>query len=259
MKKYILLIIISLLYTLTFAHSKNAVVSRPIPSTIVVNQSTNTVNYVQNGNNISSMASITKLMTAMVVLDHISNLQTKMYSSRFHHGRKEFTVNELLNLLLIRSDNYAAEILSRNIFKTRDEFIAAMNTKAKSIGMTNAYFADPSGLDYDNKATVQDIATMVSAANKYSTIQEISSKKNLAFKVETKKGTRLVKKPNTNHVILNEFSNIILSKTGTTLAAGKCVVLTVVRNSQTFIIVVLGRPNSMQRDREVRRILKGLQ
>lgn len=256
MKKYIILTILSFLCVSSLAHSK--IVPTPIPSAIVLNHSTNSIGYAQNSNTVSSMASITKLMTAMIVLDNIPNLQSKVYSPRFYLGRKEFTVEELLNLLLVRSDNYAAEILSRTVLTSRDNFIAAMNTKAKQIGMTSAVFADPSGLDYNNKATAHDIATMVSVANQYTTIQTISSKKTLAFKVETKKGSRLVKKPNTNHVILNEFSNIILSKTGTNNAAGKCVVLTINKNSQTFIVVVLGRPNSMQRDREVRNILKRL-
>lgn len=253
MKKSII-IFLSLLYAVAFANNGHTLNQ----SVIVLNQTTNSIDYIQNGSKISSIASITKLMTAMIVLDNISNLETKMYSSRFYLGRKEFTVNELLKLLLIRSDNYAAEILSRNTLKSREEFIASMNTKAKQIGMSSALFADPSGLDSNNKATAQDIATMVSVANLYPYIQQISSKKYLSIKTYTKKGQTILQKKNTNFDILTEFNNITLSKTGTTNAAGKCVVLSVVKNNQTFIIVILGEASSAKRNQRVRKLMKEL-
>ena len=263
MKKHIILTIVtSLLFATSAAghYTKKTTTPQPIQSAFVLNQTTNTPSYFYNSEAPCSMASITKLMTAMVVLDVVQqNLQQKIQLKNFYLGRKEFTVEELLDLLLVRSDNYVAEILSRNFLSNRDEFISAMNRKAKQIGMTSARFVDPSGLDYRNQASAQDIATMALVASEYSSIHKAGSKKEIAVKVGSKKGTKVVKKINTNYTILNEFNNIFLSKTGTTDAAGKCVALVVKYLNQTYVVVVLGKPNRIQRDQEIRKILHSLQ
>jgi D-alanyl-D-alanine endopeptidase (penicillin-binding protein 7) len=263
MKKHIILTIVTSLMFATSAaghYSKNLKTLSPIYSTYVLNQTTNSPSYAYNSTKICSIASITKLMTAMIVLDTVQhNLQHKIQLKNFYLGRNEFTVAELLDLLLVRSDNHVAELLSKNLLNDRAEFIAAMNRKAKQIGMTRSTFVDPSGLDYRNQATAQDIATMVLVASEYPSIHKSSSKRNISVKVKTKKGVKLIKKPNTNYAILNEFNSIILSKTGTTDAAGKCVVLVLKHLNQTYAVVVLGKPNKAHRDREVRKILHSLQ
>lgn len=263
MKKHIILTIVTGLLWATSAaghYSKNPAASTPIQSAFVLNQTTNTSNYFYNSDAICSIASITKLMTAMIVLDIVQhNLQHKVQLKNFYLGRKEFTVEELLDLLLVRSDNYVAEILSRNFLNNRDEFIAAMNRKAKQLGLTSATFVDPSGLDYQNQASAKDIAIMALAASEYIGIHNASSKKEIKIKVSTKKGAKFIKKTNTNYTILTEFNTIFLSKTGTTDAAGKCVALVIKYLNQTYAIVVLGKPNRIQRDQEVRKILRTLQ
>lgn len=261
MKKIIILVCTSLLCTLVLAGNpkkkvKNYII--PAQSTMVLNQTTNSTVYSHNADTLCSMASITKLMTAMIVLDTHPNLQDKIQLKTSYLGRNEFMLEELLDLLLVRSDNYVAEILSKNFLDNRSNFIAAMNYKARVIGMQGANFEDPSGLNSNNKATAQDIAIMVLTAGNYSVIRKISSQKQINVKVQTKNGIKTINKPNTNHIILNEFSNIVLSKTGTLDAAGKCLTLIAIDHNNTYVIVILGKPNRIQRDQEARKILHDL-
>jgi len=210
MKKFIILLCFGVLCTATLAGQpkKRQKVARPAQSIIVLNQTTNKITHIHNANTVRSMASITKLMTAMVVLDTIANLENLIKLKRSYLGRSEFTIRELLDLLLVRSDNHVAEILSRKILTNRSAFITAMNYKASSIGMSNATFIDPSGLNPNNKATAKDIATLVMAANTYTTIREISSQKQIDIKVQTKHQIKTINKFNTNYAILNEFDNM---------------------------------------------------
>ncbi len=236
------------------AHGAKKQPPAPNRSVIVINQSTNQITHEYNADLPRSMASITKVMTAMVVLDTLPNLYDRIKLKVAYLGKREYTVKEMLDLLLVRSDNNIAEILSKNFLAGRDNFIKAMNVKAQQIGMTTAKFVDPSGIGAGNRATAKDIARMVLISASYPAIRD-SSQPIIELETGDKKGYRTVSLHNTNYRILNEFNNVIVSKTGTTSAAGKCVAMVVEQKGQTYAVVVLGEPNGARRDTEARNLI----
>lgn len=241
--------------TSAFANKKRTK-PEPMPeqSVMVYNYSTNSVTHERNADLPRSMASITKVMTAMVVLDTLPNLYQKVKLKTAYLGRREYTVKEMLDLLLVRSDNNIAEILAKNFLDNRNAFIQAMNDKARKIGMSTAEFVDPSGLLAGNRASARDIATMVIASASYPAIRE-TTKVTMEFEAATKKGYRTVSLHNTNYRILNEFNNIVVSKTGTTNAAGRCVAMVVEQQGHTYALVIMGEPNGARRDIEARNLI----
>lgn len=223
-------------------------------SILLINQNEGQVIVENNADTIHSMASITKLMTAMVVLDQSPDLAKKITLKSPYLGKKAYTVNELLDLALIRSDNHAAEVLSKNFYSNRKSFIEAMNYKALTLGMLSARFVDPTGLGADNSATAKDIAKMVFASGQYPDIRRSVQK---TVEVTSRQGskTRTVSISNTNKDILAEFDNILVSKTGTTTRAGKCLALLVEKAGQVYAIVILGEPNKIKRDHQARTLI----
>lgn len=189
------------------------------------------------------MASLTKLMTAMVSLDYDRNL-----SNKIGNRSKE----ELFKALLVRSNNDVAELLSKNYPGGRKAFIEAMNNKAHSIGMSDTHFDDPSGRIKSNVSTAQDVAMMVTAAYTYPEIKRISTYKSLYSEHKVKKAkkykTVVAQQPNTNYMILNEFgSRIEVSKTGFTNPAGYCVGVVVRHDNQPYVLVIMGARNPKHR------------
>jgi len=228
--------------------------TRAEPSAVVINHSTGETIYSHNDERPHSMASITKLMTAMVVLDTRPDVNKIMHLKTAHQGRTDYSLKEMLELLLVRSDNRIAEILSRNFHSNRPSFIAEMNVKAQRLGMSTAHFVDPSGLDAGNQASARDVATMILASATYPEIKE-SSKRSLEWSTATKKGLRIISLFNTNYKILSEFQNVVVSKTGSTNAAGRCVAMVVEQLGQTYAVVVMGETNGIQRDIKVRYLM----
>lgn len=226
-------------------------------SILVSKQNPDQASMEKNADRVRSIASITKLMTAIVVLDQLQDTLRKVFLKQSYMGRKEYTVRELLTLMLVGSDNHAAEILSKNIVGSREEFIRLMNQKAVNLGMTQAEFRDPTGLSSGNLATAKDIARLVFAAGSYKEIRE-TTRANYELTIYDKQ-PRTVSISNTNKDILKEFDNILVSKTGTTSAAGKCLALLVERNGQQYAVVILGEPDKRKRDTEARNLLLNLQ
>lgn len=223
-------------------------------SIMVLNQSTNSVVHERNVDQPRSMASITKIMTAMVVLDTLPNLYDRVTLKTPYLGRRQYTIKEMLDLLLVRSDNYIAEVFSNNFLGGRDDFIQAMNAKARQLGMTTAEFVDPSGLNAGNRASARDVARMVLVSATYPDIRH-TTVATMDLETPTKKGVKLVSLRNTNHRILSEYTNIVVSKTGTTNAAGKCVAMVVEERGQTYAVVIMGEPTGQHRDSEARNLL----
>lgn len=188
----------------------------------------------QNQYMIRPMASITKLMTAIVSLD------TYSLDDKIKTGRRSFvTVESLLKSLLIRSDNSAAEMLARNHPEGRSKFIEAMNLRAWQMGLTYTRFDDPSGISAGNVSNAAELSRLVYAAGAYPFIKQASSV------VET----------NTNQTILAEFKDIVVSKTGFTTKAGRCLALLVDKGHVQYAIIVLGEPTKQVRDNLVRNLL----
>jgi D-alanyl-D-alanine endopeptidase (penicillin-binding protein 7) len=203
--------------------------------------------YSKNGQMVMPIASITKLMTAMVVLD--ANLpmdvevsvaeddpnSVKRAKSRLRVGMT-LTRGEMLRLALMASENRAALALARSYPGGVEAVVAAMNAKARALGMENTRFFDPTGLDSDNVSTAQDLVKMVSAARDYPLISQYTTTS--SHSVDNLSG-RTMRFSNTNPLVRNASWDIGLSKTGFINEAGQCLVMQATINHRPVIIVLL--------------------
>lgn len=233
--------------------------SQAKPATLVYNLSTNQIVKQEGDNTPRPIASITKLMTAMVFLDSSIGLG-QVFSLNRKVGtalpQKEYSALELLYALLVRSDNAAAETLAENYSGGRHMFIWAMNRKAQDLGLHQTRFIDPSGLGVFNISTLYDVSIMLKTANSYELIRSISTQQEI--KLSTNKKPYWINLSNTNNSMLTQFKNIVVSKTGFTNLAGFCVVLVLNKQGHEFAVVVLGEKNKAQRQSTVSRIIQQL-
>lgn len=207
-------------------------------SILVYDNTTKTSIIEQNKEVIRPMASITKLMTAIV------SLETYNLSDRIKLGKQTYsTVEDLLKQLLVRSSNVAAEILAKNHPQGRDKFVERMNQRAREMGLVYTRFDDPSGLSAENVTTANELVQIVLAAGADPNIRQYSTL------------TQLNKQPNTNKNILTEFNYIAVSKTGFTSKAGRCLAMLVDKDSQQYVIIILGEPTKSQRDTVAKNLL----
>jgi len=216
-------------------------------SYLVYNDTKNVNVYSRNIEQVRPIASVTKLMTAMVTLNYDLNLDRKLKINSKVGGtlprNKQYTREELLNAMLVRSDNSAAETLASDYPGGRQAFIRDMNKFATYNNMKSTNFDDPTGLSANNISTATDLAAMISKAAQYTFIREISTKKQVEIDVPYKKVHRKLVLNNTNRPILFGFEDIVVSKTGFTSRAGFCLGLAVERNNQRYAIVILGTNN----------------
>ncbi|MDK9724986.1 MAG: D-alanyl-D-alanine endopeptidase [Sterolibacteriaceae bacterium MAG5] len=230
-------------------------------SALVTDQISGAVLYEKSADSVVPIASITKLMTAMVALDANPSLQEiltigeedvdtlKGTHSRLHVGTR-LTREEMLNLALMSSENRAASALSRHYPGGREAFIAAMNRKTQALGMTDTQFADPTGLTASNVSSARDLAKMVAAAYQYPLIREFST----MAEREVMVGRRHQMFRNTNSLVKSPSWEIGLSKTGYINEAGKCLVMHTWLNSKPTIIVLLDSWGKMTRIGDANRI-----
>ena len=230
---------------------------------IVVNQNTGEVIYEKNADVRASIASLTKLMTAMVVLDSGLDLnkeikltkadidRVKRTTSRLPIGTK-LTKYELLKAALISSDNRAAFALSRSYPSGRKGFINAMNVKAIQLGMQNSQFRDPTGLDKRNISTAKDLLKLVRAAYQYSVIRDLTTTPSESIKIGRKRNS--IGFNNTNPLVRKGVWDIGLSKTGFIRESGRCLVLQTIINEEPIIIVLLNSYGKLTRFADVKRI-----
>jgi D-alanyl-D-alanine endopeptidase (penicillin-binding protein 7) len=196
------------------------------------------------------IASLTKVMTAMVYLDANPGLDESMSLSKRLVGylpRRIYTSQELLTALLVWSDNAAAETLAENYPGGRTAFLAAMNAKAQTLGLTNTYFDDPSGLSRQNVSTAAEVAQMLITAQSYPVIKEISTKKQAEVQINSNRKKSGLLRPNTNFQTLNQISDVVLSKTGYTTPAGFCMGIVIEQSQRIYVLVVLGAKNKLDR------------
>ena len=194
------------------------------------------------------IASITKLMTAMVILDASLPMDEKitiakadrdliqLTASRLETGAR-LTRDQMLRLALMASVNKAANALARTWPAGEKAFIQAMNRKAKKLGMKSSQFADPAGLDPGNIASAQDLAKMVHAALKYPLIREATTTRSLEVRPYKRRGE--LRYVNTNRLMKNKKWTIEVSKTGYLNEAGRCLVMQVEIANQPMVIVLL--------------------
>lgn len=204
--------------------------------------------YGKNENAIQPIASITKLMTAMVVLDSGISMDEKititkedrdlirLTGSRLEYGAS-LSRREMLLLAIMSSENRAATALGRTYPGGMDNFIAHMNRKAKALGMDNSQFADPAGLRAENVSTASDLAKMIVAAEDYDLIREAST--TTRKDVYPYRGRGNLTYGNTNRLLKNKNWDIELSKTGYINEAGRCLVMQANIEGEDVSIVLL--------------------
>ncbi|MFI4887896.1 MAG: D-alanyl-D-alanine endopeptidase [Burkholderiales bacterium] len=204
--------------------------------------------YAKAANEVTPIASVTKLMTAMVVLDAQQPLDEtldidmgdfdylKGSRSRLRMGTM-LSRREMLRLALMSSENRAASSLARHYQGGVPAFVAAMNFKAASLGLTHTHYSDPTGLSPENVSTASDLAKLVQAAAEYPMIREFTTTPSQL--VEMSSTGRTLGFNNSNALVKNQAWDITLQKTGYIREAGKCVVMLVNIASKPFVIVLL--------------------
>jgi D-alanyl-D-alanine endopeptidase (penicillin-binding protein 7) len=218
------------------------------PSILVLDMERDHVIMGQNTNVIRPIASITKVMTAMVSLSHDPNLDRRIHvTAASHLGAGMHTRRDVITAMLVRSDNEASEALARDYPGGRDAFVRAMNRRARAMGLDHARFRDASGLHAGNLATAGEVAQIMIDSLRYPIIPETSIQRQALFEHNRGGRIRQILLPNTNRPLLYEFDSIIASKTGFTRVAGWCVGLVVQRADRRVVIVVLGADTKQQR------------
>jgi D-alanyl-D-alanine endopeptidase (penicillin-binding protein 7) len=234
---------------------------------LVFDQQTQRPLYNKHGQVVVPIASITKLMTAMVVLDahlpmdqeitvdedHLNKI--KRAKSRLRVGMT-LTRGEMLRLALMASENRAALALARSYPGGMPALVAAMNAKARALGMENTQFFEPTGLDSDNVSTAQDLVKMVAAAGRYTLIHQYTT--TASHSVDNLNG-RTMRFGNTNPLVRNASWDIGLSKTGFINEAGQCLVMQATINHRPVIIVLLDSWGKRTRVGDANRIRKWME
>lgn len=235
---------------------------------LILNQNTGEVIYAKNTDLVAPIASITKLMTAMVMLDAHQSLDEDLYisqqdvdylkgtSSRLAVGSR-LTRSDMLQLALMSSENRAASALAHNYPGGKDAFVQAMNIKAQELGLTHTRFTDPTGLDSENISTAEDLAKMVQAAYEYPEIRLATTSPSHEAYV----GDRAVPMSftNTNGLVRGSDWQIGLSKTGFINEAGRCLVMQAVIAGEPMIVVLLGSHGKFTRIGDANRIRKWME
>lgn len=216
-------------------------------SALVVDSDGNVI-YGKDVDTIRPIASITKLLTVMVVLDSGTDLDEKitvtkadrdtvqLTGSRLQFGAA-LTRREMIMLAIMSSENRAAAALGRNHPGGTGAFVARLNEKAARLGMSNSRFADPAGLKVENQSTASDLAKMVGAAYGYPLIRRASTTQRLEVRPYANRGPLVY--GNTNRLLKNSSWDISLSKTGYLNEAGRCLVMQATIDGEPVSIVLL--------------------
>lgn len=232
---------------------------------LVVNQNTGEVKYAKHANTSTPIASITKLMTAMVVLDAQQPMDEIIYISdqdvdTIKGTRSRLPVgsslhrSDMFQLALMSSENRAAFSLSTNYPGGRSAFVKAMNTKALSLGLMHTHFAEPTGLMYQNTSTAEDLYSLVAAAYQYPEIRAATTTTLYEIYIDGNEHPTMFK--NTNSLVRDGALEIGLSKTGYINEAGRCLVMQTVMAGEPVIVVLLDAAGTNKRTGDVNRIRK---
>jgi D-alanyl-D-alanine endopeptidase (penicillin-binding protein 7) len=228
---------------------------------IIQDQETGEILYGKNASAVAPIASITKLMSAMVVLDAGLDLQENITISsadldalRGTHSRLKpgasLSRDELLRVALMASENRAAAALGRSYPGGIDAFKRAMNHKAQMLGMNGSHFDDATGLSSANVSSAEDLVKLVRAAHQYELIRSYTTMTGHEVHV----AGRPLAYRNTNRLVANGSWNIGLSKTGFTNDAGRCLVLQAKLAERQVIIVLLDSWGKLSRIGDAKRI-----
>lgn len=228
---------------------------------VVANHRTGEVISERNGNRVMPIASLTKLMTALVVLDanlRLNEMLTvtnadidriKGTGSRLAIGSK-LSRAEMLHIALMSSENRAASALARHYPGGQRAFVEAMNAKARMLGMWNTRYADSTGLNPRNVSTAQDLAKLAAAAASYPLIRQYSTDQQSYVRTNKRQLHYL----NSNRLIREGQWEFTLSKTGYIREAGRCLVLGTKVNHEPVIMVLLNAETTNDRVADAKRI-----
>jgi len=215
-------------------------------SALVQDAGTGEIVYGKNADAVVPIASITKLMTAMVILDAGLDLDEQIVLSKedavgMKGSRSRLRTGlaisrgDLLLLALMSSENRAAAALGHSFPGGLEAFADAMNAKAAALDMAHSHFVEPTGLSPANVSTAADVAKMVRAAHEYELIREYSTKDRATVRASG----RPLNYGNTNGLVRSKYWDIDLSKTGYISEAGRCLVMHVRLASKDLIVVLL--------------------
>jgi serine-type D-Ala-D-Ala endopeptidase (penicillin-binding protein 7) len=230
-------------------------------SVLIIDQSDSSVLYSRHPDVAMPIASITKLMTALVVLDakqpldeliQITDADRDMPKGSFSRLTVGTTLSrgDLMHLALMSSENRAAHALGNNYPGGMPAMVAAMNAKAAELGMVSSHFVDPTGLSSQNVASPEDLTKLVIAASHNPSIREYSTDQRYAVKVRR----HMVEFHNTDNLVANPAWNIIVQKTGYISEAGKCLVMAAVIEGRSVVIVLLDSLGKYTRVADAKRI-----
>jgi D-alanyl-D-alanine endopeptidase (penicillin-binding protein 7) len=214
------------------------------------------------------IASLTKLMTALVILESGLSLDEPIKVTREDRDRLRgtksrlgfnavFTRHDLLYAALGASDNRAAAALARTYPGGEDAMFRAMNAKAQQLGMTQTRFVDASGLHNGNVSTANDLVRLVNETHKHELIQTMTTTP--SFRVTDRNTGRQVAFRNTNRLVHRHSWDIALSKTGYTAAAGNCLIMQTTIAERPLTIVLLNSWGKLSRYGDARRIQQWLE
>lgn len=232
---------------------------------LVVDQDTNQVLLSKNPDAVLPIASITKLMTALVVVEAGQSMDepvsigqedveaTANNRSRLRAGT-QLPRGEMLRLALMSSENRAANSLSRHFPGGAEAFVAAMNRKAEQLGMRDTRYVEPTGLSADNRSSATDLSVLVRAASNHQLIRELSTSREAQVAV----GSRQVQFHTTNRLVTDPTWEIALQKTGYITAAGRCLVMQAQLAGRRLTMVLLDSAGKYSRLGDAERIRKWL-
>ena len=233
---------------------------------LVMDQDTNEVMLSKNPEAVLPIASLTKLMTALVVVEARLPLDDaitityddvdteKNSSSRLAVG-STLSRGELLHLALMSSENRAAHALGRTYPGGLSAFVSAMNAKARLLGMHDTRYVDPTGLNSGNQATARDLAMLAKAAYQQPLIRELSVSPEHAVRL----GSRQLQFRNTNSLVRSPSWDIGLQKTGYIVEAGRCLVMQASMAGRKFIMVFLDSAGKYSRQADAERVRRWIE
>ncbi|MGL5759400.1 D-alanyl-D-alanine endopeptidase [Plesiomonas sp.] len=260
-----------LVTNITPAEASDSSLKLASASALVIDTHKGKTLYAKNPNKVVPIASVTKLMTALVVLDAKQNLNEiitvdqrdrdtlKNTHSRIKFGTK-ITRRDALLLALMSSENRMASALGRHYPGGKPAFVKAMNRKAKALKMTRSRFADSTGLSTHNVSTANDLAKLVKAAYAQPLIRQFTQTENREMRFSTP--SYALQFFNTNPLVKNDSWNVRLSKTGFTDEAGRCLVMRAQPGRDDLTIVLLdsvGKRTPIGDANRIRQWLEGSQ
>lgn len=228
---------------------------------LVLDQDTNEVLFSKNSKAVLPIASLTKLMTALVVTEAklpfdetLTVTQDDVDTEKFSRSRlrvgTQLTREEMLHLALMSSENRAAHALGRNYPGGMEAFVAAMNRKALELGMNDTHYVEPTGLSSGNQSSARDLATLVNAAYEVKIIRDMSTSPEYHVEV----GNRSMRFGTTNALVRNPEWDIGLQKTGYITEAGRCLVMQVTLAGRQLIMVFLDSAGKYSRIGDAKRV-----